>query len=153
MKEKVPDLGRAGGPIWWHHHGMKMKVAARGLCNDCLLLQGSAAELLIKKLHNRWLLTWKVIQGPDSAVSGTTTFCDETLLDAFVKNNHETPKHSQWLIDRFGGSAACQGCFIRFDKWLNIPGPGTGNDGDPNISIELDEEMAKAVLELVYNNR
>ncbi|MBU2036618.1 hypothetical protein KJ866_00180 [Patescibacteria group bacterium] len=154
MKEKTPEFGGMGCPIWWHHHGSKMSVVAQGLCNDLLLLQGSAAELLIQRHQTSWLLTWKVIQGPKTAVSGTVIFPKEELLAAFGQS-YDTPRHSTWLIDRYGGSAAYQGLFFRFQSWLNIPSPGTGHDGDPNISIKLDEKMTmtKAIMDLVYHNR
>ena len=154
MEEKVPEFGGMGCPIWWHHHGSEMSIAAQGLCNDLLLLQGSVAELLIQRHQTNWLLTWKVIHGPKTAVSGTTSLSSDELLAAFgVSHTYATPSHSLWLISRYGGTAACQFCFIRFQNWLNIPCPGTGHDGDPNISIELNEKIIKAVFELVYRNR
>ena len=152
MEQISPDIGIMGGPIWWHHHGSKMKIAAQGRCNDLLLLQGSAAELLIKKHQTNWLVTWKIIQGPQTIISGAAIFPNKELLAAFG-GHYDTPSHSAWLINRYGGSAAHQGLFIRFQNWLNIPCPGTGNDGDPNISIELGTEMLKSAIDLVYHNR
>jgi len=158
MKEKgrEPECGMTG-PIWWHHHGCKMKIVAQGPCNDLLLLQGSAAELLIQKHQADWLLIWKIIHGPRTAVSGTVIFPNKELVAAFSSPPHQlyydTPSHSQWLLTRYGGDAAYQGLFIHFKDCLNIPGPGTGNDGDPNISVALDEKITKAISDLVYRNR
>lgn len=152
MEEKVPEFGEKGCPIWWHHHGVKINIVAQGLCNDLLLLQGSAAELLIQRYQTRWLLTWKIIHGPKTAVSGVVIFPDNELLAAFGRY-YSTPKHSTWLIDRYGGTAAYQGLFIRYQNWLNIPCPGTGNDGDPNLSIELDEKITQAIIDLVHKQR
>lgn len=44
------------------------------------------------------------------------------------------------------------GYFLRADDFLNIPCPGTGRDGDPNISIEIDVAMRDAVQEFLDNS-
>lgn len=154
MKEKIPESGRSGGPIWWHHHGSKVKIIAHGICNDLLLLQGSAAELLIQKRQTGWVLTWRIIHGLITSVSGIVILSTDELMAAFgVIHAYATPEQSKWLINQHGGTVACQGRFIRYQDYLNIPCPGTGNDGDPNISLELNEKITKAVYELVYKNR
>ena|SRR3989344_2399057 len=154
MEEKRPEFNLGGNPVWWHHHGIKMGIISQGLCNDYLVLQGSAAELRIEKHRTDWLLTWKIIHSLIRAASGIAVFTSDELLAAFGVNHAYTfLGHSKWLIDRYGGTAACQGCFLRYQDWLNIPCPGTGNDGDPNISILLDEKIDKAVKDLIYRNR
>lgn len=42
-----------------------------------------------------------------------------------------------------------QGAFIRYGNFLNIPSPGTGHDGDPNISILIDGPIRRAVRQLL----
>ena len=52
-------------------------------------------------------------------------------------------------IERYGGTCFYQGVFLRYEYFLNIPGPGTGNDGNPNISVELDDGIKNAVRQLL----
>ena len=57
------------------------------------------------------------------------------------------------LKKAFGLSGECDvedeqqipGKYIKHGSYLNIPGPGTGNDGDPNVSIYLDEALVSNV--------
>lgn len=54
-----------------------------------------------------------------------------------------------FLLEKYGGDVACQFLFIRWQDYLNIPGPGTGHDGDPNISIKLTDEIKEAIRALL----
>lgn len=56
------------------------------------------------------------------------------------------------MIRRYGGTTADQGRFIRYNRFLNIPGPGTGHDGDSNISVEIRSEMQDAVAAFLQNS-
>ncbi len=151
-EEKVPIMGMMGGPIWCHHHASKMQLMVTGLCNDFLILQGSAAELNITQRRNHWLVNWRIIQSSEAQTKGQVEFSDEELMSAFGLSDF-LPNAAEWLIEQYGGTVAKQGKFIRFKEFLNIPCPGTGHDGDPNISIIIDEKMKKAVKELVYHCR
>jgi hypothetical protein len=53
------------------------------------------------------------------------------------------------MIEPFGGTVAKQRKFIRYHEFLNIPGPGSGYQGDPNVSIELYPETIAAVRNLL----
>lgn len=44
------------------------------------------------------------------------------------------------------------GAFIRQGRYLNIPGPGTGLIGDPNISIRLKPEIVAAVSKMLHKS-
>jgi hypothetical protein len=55
----------------------------------------------------------------------------------------------EWLLDRYGGDSAAQGFYIRWRNCLNIPCPGTGHDGDPNISVTLSDDIKEAVRQLL----
>lgn len=151
VKEKHPEMN-AVGPIWWHHHGGKMKLLAVGLLNDILIIQASAAELVIRKRRTAWAVEWKIIQSQDEQTRGRAIFSNQELMAAFGATA-SMESHSEWLIQNHGGTVASQGKFIRYQEWLNIPCPGTGHDGDPNVSIGLDGKIEKAVWNLVFKNR
>lgn len=145
----TPKLKEMGIPVWCHHHATKMRLVAVGIFNDMLMIQGNAAEVMIMRSGNGWAVTWKVNHGGDSFVSGRTLFSYDNLWKAFFYN--PVIADESFLLERFGGTAASQGKFIRWKEWLNIPGPGIGHDGDPNVSIKLDDEMKKAVEQLLFH--
>lgn len=134
-----------GYPVWWHHHGTKVnEISKKG---GDLIIKGSAATLKISMFGNLWQVSWKVIFSFNSGVEGTVVMTSAELENAFDIAPSPTyfGKH---IIDRFGADTAKQGKYIRWKKFLNIPGPGTDLDGDPNISILVTDEIKKAVQEL-----
>ena len=135
-------------PVWWHHHGMKMRVESAD--STGVLISGSAAGVLITKVYKRndlYVVDWWVDHGI-GRVSGTVNFSQNNLRCAFGLKT-EVGTGSKWLIDEYGGDSAHQFAYIRSGKHLNIPCPGTGNDGDPNVSIELDASITKAIAKLL----
>jgi len=151
MTEKEPEM-REMKPIWWHPHGAKRKLKAVGIQNDILLIQSNAAEVVITRASSRWWVNWKINHGFNAGVLGKTLFSSYDFSRAFGLRD-DIPKFGEWLIERYGGTTARQFCFIRYKQFLNIPAPGTGHDGDPNVSIEIDEEMKKAAEQLINNQR
>lgn len=150
MEEIEPELKKIEAvPVWYHNHGNKMKIRAIGIQKDFLVIQGSAAEVVITKVVEGYLVGWKIRHGgPEIGVLGKTWFSSDDLAMAFGLRN-TIPKFGKWLIERFGGTTASQGAFIRYKDWLNIPGPGTGHDYDPNVSIQLTQEIKQAVRTLL----
>lgn len=146
-------------PDWWHHHGIKMQVREKESTPGHLVIKGSAAELSITsatllnlQLRSKgpdWMVDWRVEHSPHDYATGQTLMDLDTLKTAFGFN-HTTTGYSEWLIHRYGGTAAEQGHFIRWNQYLNIPGPGTGADGDPNVSLKLNDSIKKSVGELIF---
>lgn len=136
-----------GKPIWWHHHGIKLSVMTK--VQNELILESSAAKLVISFLEkNCWKVRWEVGQVGDQGSSGMVIFSSKELREAF--DYRLVPKKNEsFLFVRYGATAARQGKFIRTDRFLNIPCPGTGSDGDPNISILLTQEIVEAVRKLL----
>ncbi len=141
-----------GWPEWFHHHGCKMVVDCFNKDQRSIFIKGSAASLEITKMvnpnKNSWLVTWEVIQSTHTKVNGSTVFSGDELCAAFGLSD-ETEELSDWLIEKFGGESASQRRYIRWKNFLNIPCPGTGNDGDPNISILIDDEIKKSIKQLL----
>jgi len=96
-----------------------------------------------------------VIQSPQEKTNGSVIFPDQVLLAAFCLTDDPGVgvDWSQWLLDQYGGDLAIQGRFIHWTSqhttFLNIPCPGTGHDGDPNISLEVTPEIKDAIRQLV----
>ncbi|MEK7080275.1 MAG: hypothetical protein AAB777_01990, partial [Patescibacteria group bacterium] len=139
------------GPEWWHHHGIKIRVTYKDA--KAITMEGSAARLIIWLANPGtkcpWSVEWRVIHSQTEQVNGVVRFSVEELLTAFGTSVIIQPSHSQWMVDVYGAECAFQGKYIRTGDFLNIPCPGTGHDGDPNISIELDDEIRDAVGQLI----
>jgi len=147
-----------GWPEWFHHHGMKMSVVAPSSLNKpAVTIASNAAKVIIKeafegrpKEKREWFVNWEVarFRPYDEVVRGRRVFSSEELAAAFGITT-DSGDHGQWLIDRYGGESAEQELYIRYGDFLNIPCPGTGNDGDPNVSIFITDEIRDAVFNLL----
>lgn len=117
-------------------------------------IAGSAASVEIGTPHlstngkRYWKVSWKVRWSRDEEVNGQVFFSDACLRTAFGLSE-ENGVSGEWLLKEYGGDVAAQGLFIRYQQFLNVPGPGTGHDGDPNVSLELTEQMKNAVVSLL----
>ncbi|MFA6158561.1 MAG: hypothetical protein WC763_02975 [Candidatus Paceibacterota bacterium] len=137
-------------PDWWHHHGSKIQVEGRD--GNILTLSGSAARLRIIKTPNgggnRFIIDYEIQHSADGKTARTVPMTRNELMAAF-RLSDRTGVFGDGLIERYGAESAQQGGYIRWEKFLNIPCPGTGHDGDPNISLEVDERIQKAVKDLL----
>jgi len=153
MTRTQPKL-RLGRPVWFHHHGLKMRVSSFDASRRHLVITGSAAKLTVSQTDklgtDRWFVDWEVIQSPRAKTTGRTVLNSDDLRAAFDVDNPEMSENDavHFLFAQYGATAAKQGCYIRWEEWLNIPCPGTAHDGDPNISIFLDIAMREAVKTL-----
>jgi len=158
MKTAIPRTPtlESGHPDWWHHHGAKVQAVGIDFNNKILMFNASAMRLIIwptsilPTMSDRsWLVEWHVIQSRASneSVQGRRLFSNDELAAAFGIIE-ESGDYGQWLIDRYGAESAEPGLFIRWRDCLNIPGPGTGHDGDSNVSIKLTPEIKEAVGKL-----
>ncbi|OGZ68876.1 MAG: hypothetical protein A3D44_04310 [Candidatus Staskawiczbacteria bacterium RIFCSPHIGHO2_02_FULL_42_22] len=163
MEMKIPDVARNpelspwGFPDWFHHHGMKMYAGRLNREQKSLRISGSAAFLGIlpaeSAVFDGWLVTWRVVYSRNERTEGQVFFTTEELAAAFGLAPI-TGSSDDWLIERYGAHSAFQGKYISWRRddgnvYLNIPCPGTGHDGDPNISIEVSPEMSNVVKELL----
>ncbi len=140
-----------GVPYWWSSKGFKFSVKSFSKRSKKLILACSAGKIVISKskdMEDYWNLSWEIVFCAGSKVNGNLFFRTEVLKAAFCLTN-KTYEYSDDLIKTFGGESAYQGHYIRWKNFLNIPCPGTGYQGDPNISIYVDEEIKKAVNELL----
>jgi len=146
MKTVIPKEPKMSiiGPIWWHNHGTKMQVEVPD--ETSLTIAGSAAKIVItrKSGSSGWFIDWTIQHSGPTQASGRTFFLNDELKAAFGLTD-ESGDYGDWLIEQYGGESANQGQYIRYNAFLNIPCPGTGHDGDPNVSIEIDDSIKRAV--------
>ncbi len=142
------------GPAWWHHHGTKMRRDEFHPKEKLLAIVGSAATLKISKSTTKgcehyWQIEWEVRQSLSEFSAGVVLFTNDDLSTAFGLKKVVVPSHSTHLIRRYGGDRAFQGKYFGSGDYLNIPMPGTGHDGDPNISIDIDDAIKDAIRQLL----
>lgn len=148
-RTKRPEM-LIGIPVWCHHHGWKLSPKKPSLRNGKLQLTlvGSAVRLTITRqpfpLVSGLLVCWKIKQNIETGSSGRVIFTPDQLRAAFGLID-TTGKFSQGIINQYGAESAVQGKYIRWKNFLNIPCPGTGMDGDPNISVHYDFSIQEAV--------
>ncbi len=139
-----------GWPEWWHHHGKKIVLDNRerlpGHAED-IILCSQATNLSITHCEGRrirWILRWTIVFSCESHLEAQQ-FIDTRTLEEMFGIRECIYANSRWLIKKYGGSSARECVFLRYKDWLNIPGPGTGNDGDPNLSVYVTEEIRDAI--------
>lgn len=138
-------------PPWQVYKGHTLKTMNSS--PGGLFLAGTTTSLTITAAGSdrpdRWAVSWK-IRHDCGEVDGLVYMDDEELRRAFgLADGLGT--FGQALADRISTPVddAEQGKFVRAGRFLNIPHPGTGLQGDPNISIEIDGYMRLAILELL----
>lgn len=145
-------------PHWFHPYGSLMRVKAHHTRGYSISLADphKRVEVLIKKastinpVAEGWQIKWKIRHGTELFVEadhGTRHFSDFALEAAFGLVNY-TGAGEEHFAKRYDADCAIPGMFIRKGNFLNIPGPGTGKDGDPNVSVYLTDEVKDAIRDL-----
>jgi len=137
-------------------HGMTMDVAAGQGADLFIKSTGSIiAHLAINKTvpkRPNYTLVWTVRHAGGLVcphTSGVIELSAAAMKKVFCLDDKMNDPDSLWLIERYGGTVAAQGEFFRCGSYLNIPHPGTGYQGDPNLSILLDYSIRLAVMQLL----
>lgn len=135
-------------PEWWHHQGFKIAVIGMDHANSpsekVLRLESRVVKINIRPAcsPNEWFLEYEIVHFfNDTWSKGRFYMTTTDLEEAFWLKDTCTESFAQGIIDRFGGDVAYQGKFIRYRSYLNFPGPGTGLDGDPNVSVRVDDDI------------
>ncbi|MFH1631826.1 MAG: hypothetical protein ABIA47_02240 [bacterium] len=161
MLISLPDVER---PSWSNHKATKMGVTVEKKAS----VQISARKSWLKiakvfparaghhpeeddlcKVEASFRVEWQITFGWEEATSGSLVFSETELKWAFglKEGSHVGARH--FLVTRYGAESAFQGHFIRTGPYLNIPGPGTGENSDPNVSIVLYDTIREAVQRLI----
>lgn len=152
MEEGKPAKAHGDAPAWWHPNGIRMRPLT-DFQHHSLLIFSDSATLTISPDEescdrDHWLITWEIRRRSPCSVNGKTRMSTKSLCRAFGLMEG-TADSGQKLLRPYGADSAEDGCYIRAGKYLNIPHPGTGCDGDPNISILLDEDIQELVRQLL----
>lgn len=135
-------------PVWWHFHGYEMELSRKESNEDQVVIKTRAAEVSVVKGEedNQWKVSWKLIHSyGNNEVEGKIVMNDRALAAAFGLTDENISPNLDTVLRKHGGTVGFQGHYLRFRNHLNIPGPGTGHDGDPNVSIYLIDDIKEAV--------
>ena len=144
-------------PNWFHPRGIKMILVLVGERDpNVVIIRSTAARLVIERLNKRapWFtLTWHLEHSAEEYTDGRRTTNAEWLQAMFLDPLSENVfdryhRHIAWA-QHFGADVGQMGTFVRKGNYLNIPGPGIAQNGDPNISVEIDENMKRAIRALL----
>lgn len=152
-----------GAPHWFHQRGLKVRLdiekSVRGLQ---VVISASAAILSIVQ---KWtssdhsaptiLLSWEIHHSREEMTLGTRVVSEvdlRAMFDCAQSTDGSDPSTCYEWAQHYEGDVGRPGKFLRIKNYLNIPGPGIGRDGDPNISIEIDDEMRRAVCALIEHS-
>lgn len=139
-------------PYWWNPKTTKMLLGIWTVGLVSLTTPRQRARLLVQKMpKNIYLVEWRLchtINAREIEDNGRRYFTPEQLAAAFRLNNL-TGDNGDHLLQQYGGHSAEAGLYIRYDDYLNIPGPGTGQDGDPNLSILIRGTFRNSIEKLL----
>lgn len=152
IKEKAPIFGISGiGTKWWHPHGIKLILAERKTRGP-LVIESGASRLEISKNPGGGFVADCRIRHIMTSVAHGRIFTTEKEFKHAFDIAVQTDENGSEVLLEYGGTAASTGVFIRYKDWLNLPCPGTGFDGDPNISLKLTEEIKKEAKSFIDGN-
>lgn len=155
---QAPSAKPPGVPIWYNEQGRNMAQqqpnAIQGGQSDLLFGKGVTAMLSIRQIGRRphYAVGWRVHHagGLEMPHTGGKIECSAGELRCiFGLDDNINDESGLWFIGRYGGTVAVQGKFLRWGPYLNIPGPGTGRNGDPNISVYVSNEIKQAVQSML----
>lgn len=149
-------------PGWWNPRGHHMHIGITGT-----VLTGGKADLALDSKdsvdafvridqvysRNKYKLGWHLnhsggIDMPYTAGRIEVDARELKRMFAFIDGAEED---SLWLLKQYRGTAAAQGKFLRQNRYLNIPGPGTGRDGDANLSVFVSDEIMTGVRAMLIS--
>lgn len=155
----TPALTPLGYPYWYHNGGdevIYIGMKAANAPSRVFLLKSKSVELFIYKdwaspqQEESWMVKYH-IKHPliPTYTEGLVLMTTQELKTAFGLSGDCDADYGQGVIDVCGGDVAKEGTYLRFQEYLNIPGPGYGRDGDPNISIRVGKGTKNALGEFL----
>ncbi len=142
-KHSLSDSPFGVQPHWWNGHGYKTELLDKAVVPGALLVIGKPESDLAKfwvsyNPHGPGFNAYWWVDHGNGNVRGHMVMPYDVLRRAFglavtglASEDHE------------------DGMFTRRGDWLNIPCKGSGDFGDPNLSIMVNEGMRREVKKLL----
>jgi hypothetical protein len=145
-------------PKWFHNLGRFVYRTSDRRDPFTLTFTSKSAHLKISKAHTSglWKIRWIIYFGKRTGkVEGHLIFTEAELRTLFHLCRTEgdvCALDAEYGI-KWGAEIAAPGLFVRSKIFANVPGPGTGKDGDPNISFMITKIMKEKVEHLIRTGR
>lgn len=146
-------------PHWFNSHGVKMGVMNLAEKESKLTLASSAASLVIdlySRSQDTYRLKWHVMFTVNSWAAGQIIVSQKMLRAMFGLSDIQPyyrdydPHAQDWLKkNRLRATSVWPNLYIRSGGHLNIPCAGSGDDGNPNLSVFIHQEIKEAVGKLL----
>ena len=150
-----PSFGlRDNIPEWHNPRSREMRLEKAD--SSHVSISGPTSRLIIVELldllgaevTSKWIVRRELYSEEEWLTRDEITMDARQLCDAFGLN--DKPEYEdQWGDTAYEHTAFEAGRYFRYDQYLNIPNPGTGEDGDPNISILITDDMKHAIAAMV----
>lgn len=150
----------ASAPNWYNRQGWGMELDRSNTAQTQMGLKSlyGSDKLCVRydpraETDTPWSLAWMLFGSGSERVNGLVRFTAEDLRAAFgIADSITGPwaDGSRWLLERYAATVAHQGRFIRLGRFLNLPCPGTGQHGDPNVSVFLNNGIVTAVRYIIH---
>jgi hypothetical protein len=156
MKENILEANIR--PAWWSEMGRKAHVSGMPNGVNLTITTNSAHFILSRRPEgdlwkNEWNGEWIIHVSEKEEIRGNRFFSPDELKAAFGVSGWTSVAEDIDGCMRFGADIFVPGKFILKDAYLNIPCPGTGCKGDPNMSILVDGEIRASVAHLLASPR
>lgn len=139
-------------PSWFHHHGLELSLGGKPIIQvtheNEVVVDSNVAHLQIRPSITKgvYQVIWHIAFSSNESVQGQICLTHSELKEAFdLSSTNEKSVFAELL----NADVGVQGHYIREGKWLNMPAPGNGFDGDPNISVFVTDDLQDAVRKLV----
>ena len=147
----IGPMGDHSPPKWWHHHGTKLSPTEH-IAWQWQTIESKAAKLVVSRQGKEWILEWG-IEHLGGKVKGSIIVSTTSLKLMFglrlPLDELTDMQASRWMLEDYGAECGFQREFIRWGRYLNLPHPGTRQDGDPNLSLYVTEEIQEAIWFLI----
>ncbi len=146
-------------PRWFNPHGVKMKVMHLNKEELKLTLAAASASLVIdpySRSRDTYRLKWNVGFSVSSWAGGQAIVSRDVLRamfglsDAQPYYRGDDPHAQEWRKKyHLRADSVLPNLYIRSGNHLNIPCAGSGEDGDPNLSVFIHQEIKEMVGKLL----
>lgn len=132
-------------PHWWHGRGKTVYDAGNRRDRSIVTLTSKSCHLKIQRTgENEWIVSVYMHYPGKNRTTHERYFNAVELATAFDTPRDLSVGNGLYAFRR-RANFGVEGLFIRRGNFLNIPCPGSGVDGDPNMSIRLTAHIREKI--------
>ncbi len=142
----LPTSYTATVPSWFHPGGTVIKVHPSDDTFVVTLRSKTVHVVIFRRkteYEPKWQINSHIAFSEDERAKVKVFFSTDHIIRAFALDVNGTKD----IIDR--QKQFDIGYFVRQGRFLNIPCPGTGQDRDPNLSIEITNDIQGVIKKML----